>query len=1058
MATNNRDVKLTLNVGVNGTEDVAGLAGSLDDVATAGTSAAPGVEKLGAELATLAAKTKELRQAEAAAKAEVIAQKTARDEQRDALAKLRAESDRAARSTQEFQAQERALKLAIIDGSAAIRAKQSALEQAATSARVAAAAEQRLTEQIRAGAAQQAAAHATVGKSLESLGAQLRTIQQLAGAAVGGQLLGGLAGDVAKTADAYANLAARIKLVTGEGQGFTTAFNGVFEVATRTNTAVEQTGTLFARIAEAGKLIGVSTAEALHLTESINQAVQISGASADSSNAAVTQLIQGLQSGVLRGDEFNSVMEQAPRLAKALADGLGVTTGELRKLAEAGSLTAQAVIGSLQGQSAALQKEFATLPPTVGRAIQSLSNEWVRYVGEVDKAHGVSAAAAAAISGLAKHLDTLGSLLYSAGKAAAAYQALNLAQTFLGIGTAARTATAEVVALNAAQTTAGATGATAAAGAGRLAAALAGFKVFALVAVVTNLREIGTAIGETIAKWNGAGKAVAALEAQLKAEEAATRASAAAKAELAQKIQMASDKALGLTEVSRKVIAEFDDLIKKGASTSEALDKVAKSFEIKDISGIQNAGAALDALAIKGKISAAEIQAAYDAALKGIDLGTFTTNARAAFDASEQGARRLQAVLDASLREAIRRTGLDFEVISGGMGKASRSAINDTDALIAGLDRLKAQGVDTGQALTASIGKGINTADSQKAIEAVRAQVEALRGVLGDKIADGLLDQAIRKANELKDAIDKATPGINSLREAYAQLGLKTSEELARIASTNKTAWEEIRRDGTASADTLKAAFSAYAASALAATGAVGSSQRAVTEAMLKTDGAIKGLTVSFDENGKMIVRTQAEAAAALSRTNDKWREQREAVDDVTTALERQKAAMERSKKLEGQNAVDATLMFKLKKKLAEGTLTAADLADIKNVTESLDQNREINNFAQANGMMSAAGVVDDTTWAGVNAGLKSAMQALMQGGGGLNGFAGGDTSAPPTTSSTPAGVPPGQPSAPARAATHVTINLASGVDVSSRASVEKLARAIMPAIDGLQRKGLSSR
>lgn len=184
----------------------------------------------------------------------------------------------------------------------------------------------------------------------------------------------------------YATLAARIKLVTGEGAAFDTAFAGVFDVATRTNTAVEQTGILFTRLAEAGKLIGVSSAEALRLTETINQAVQLSGASADSSGAAIQQLIQGLQSGVLRGDEFNSVMEQSPRLAKALADGLGVTTGELRKMAEAGALTSQTVIASLQGQSAALQAEFESLPQTVGRALQSLSNSWIQYVGEVDKA------------------------------------------------------------------------------------------------------------------------------------------------------------------------------------------------------------------------------------------------------------------------------------------------------------------------------------------------------------------------------------------------------------------------------------------------------------------------------------------------------------------------------------------------------------------------------------------------------------------------------------------------------------------------------------------------
>ena len=84
-------------------------------------------------------------------------------------------------------------------------------------------------------------------------------------------------------------------------------------------------------------------------------------------------------------------------------------------------------------------------------------------------------------------------------------------------------------------------------------------------------------------------------------------------------------------------------------------------------------------------------------------------------------------------------------------------------------DRLAlAQGLDAGRVLTASFVNAINTADSEKALETIRAKVEEVRSVLGDKIADGLLDQAKEKAEALADALDKATPGINSVREAMA--------------------------------------------------------------------------------------------------------------------------------------------------------------------------------------------------------------------------------------------------------------------------------------------------
>src|SRR5690606_13018136 len=125
--------------------------------------------------------------------------------------------------------------------------------------------------------------------------------------------------------------------------------------------------------------------DALALTESINQAVIISGASAAASDAALTQLIQGLQSGVLRGEEFNSVMEQAPRLAAALAAGLGVTRGELRALANDGQLSSETVIRALRSQADVLRTEFAQMPQTVGRAIQNLQTEWLRFVGTLDQ-------------------------------------------------------------------------------------------------------------------------------------------------------------------------------------------------------------------------------------------------------------------------------------------------------------------------------------------------------------------------------------------------------------------------------------------------------------------------------------------------------------------------------------------------------------------------------------------------------------------------------------------------------------------------------------------------
>lgn len=838
-------------------------------------------QKLGAELSATANPTRaqtgqmqKLRDAVSSAKTEVISSNQALNQARDGL-------DKYGINTGNLSQKQVALRQSLGQVRADVQSMVPAWQESARA--------------TASSAASQTQSHRKIETGVDSIRQQLGFLTKAAGAYAAAGQFTGLIKDVAATADAYNNLQARVKLVTGEGAAFESAFEGVSQVAQRTSTSLESTGTLFAKLSESGKAIGVGQTEALRLTETVNQAIQLSGASAQASEAAVTQLIQGLQSGVLRGDEFNSVMEQSPRLARALADGLGKTTGELRKMAEAGQLSSEVVIKALQGQSAAVETEFNKLPPTVGRAIQNLSTNWTLYVGETDKATGASKTAAKAIDALANNLGTIAGYLVDAGQAAAAFTAIKLAQHFLGIGTAAAQATASVVANTAAVSAAGTASTGAAVSVGRFASILSSLKLFSVLGIVTNFKDIGTAIGEATARLVGFKDRTDEIARANKVADEIAANSVAMRKRMADATQVAIDKQFALSKAATASIAEFDKLTKAGDTSAEAIAKIGKDFDLTKSQGIRDASAVLDKLAADGKLSASEVQQAWAKALDGKDLAVFEIMAKAAFTGAAREAERLAQVSGAVLQEAIKRSGLDLEVISGGIGKAARSAINDTDAIIQGLGKLKDQGVDTGQVLTASISKGIKTADSQKAIAALQAQIESLRSKLGDKLTDGLLDQAKQKSNELKDAIDKATPGVNSLREAYATLGLKTSEELGRIAKTNKGAWEEIRKDGTASAETLKAAFTAYASSALAASGSVGSGQRAVTEETLRSAAAAKGLVVSYDAAGKLIVQTQAEAQAALSKTNSALSNQRDKVEDVVSALERQNAAQQRS-------------------------------------------------------------------------------------------------------------------------------------------------------------------
>lgn len=773
--------------------------------------------------------------------------------------------------------------------------------------------------------------HRAIGDGVDSISQQLANLQRFYVGLSSLQGLKSMATDVAQTADQVNNLQARLKLVTGEGQNFARAWEGVQDISLRTHSALEETGTLFARLAQSGKDAGLSTADAsaqaLALTETINQAIQLGGASAEASKAAITQLVQGLQSGALRGDEFNSVMEQAPRLARVLADGIGVTTGELRQMAEAGQLSGETVIKALQGQGQAVAAEFSKLPPTVGRALQDLTTNWSLYIAEVDKASSGSARAAGLINSLSANLKTIADLLIDVGQAGAATLALKTAQYFLGVSSAAQTAatavagqtTATVANTAAAQANAAALG-TAATAAGRLSAILSGLRTFTLVGLLANFKDIGTAIGEGIAQLAGFKDRTDELARAERTQNEIAKESAAARARLATAIQEAIDKQFELSKAARAALAEFDELTKKGASAAEAVKKITEGFDLSKVQGVKDFGAVLDKLAVDAKLSAAEVQAAWSAALNGKDLAAFEATARAAFTGAVREGERLTQLLDATLREATRRSGQDFDVISGGMSKASRSAINDTEAIIAGLGRLKTAGVDVERVLTASIGKGIDTADSQKAIEAVRQQIEAVRRVLGDKIADGLLDQARAKANELADALDKARPGINSVREAMAELGLKSREDLQRTADKAREAYAVIAAAGQAEGESYEAWHKRKTAAATEMLNRMLAANGGVRDAAIESRAAMEGLELATDRAGKTIVRAMGEGAQgvdglghALRQTTEQMRAQEDAMDRIEmryklsadyterqiALLEREAAAIEKAAEAE---------------------------------------------------------------------------------------------------------------------------------------------------------------
>lgn len=212
---------------------------------------------------------------------------------------------------------------------------------------------------------------------------------------------------IIRAADTYANLNARLRLVTRSASEFAQVQQQIFDISQRTRVGLEQTSDLFGSLARSTEALGVSQQDVLGVTETINQAMLVSGTSAQSAAAALVQLGQGFASGTLRGEELNSVLEQAPRLARAIADGLGVPIGKLRELGQAGELTAERVFQALQKSSQQIQREFDSLPLTIGQATTQASNALLKLIGVLDETSGASRGLAEAISSAAGFIGEL---------------------------------------------------------------------------------------------------------------------------------------------------------------------------------------------------------------------------------------------------------------------------------------------------------------------------------------------------------------------------------------------------------------------------------------------------------------------------------------------------------------------------------------------------------------------------------------------------------------------------------------------------------------------------
>ena len=249
-------------------------------------------------------------------------------------------------------------------------------------------------------------------KSLSGLSSEgKKTEAQAGGLAKAFKGLGSVLGtylslrEVMRASEEYTNLTNKLRQVTTGSDQLAYAQQSVMRVAQETTQSLSATASVYQRIAQNASTLGLTFAEVEQLTKTVSQTIALSGADAGTASGAMMQFGQALASGALRGDELNSILEGTPALAQAIARGMGVSVGELRKLGSEGKITSAAIVSALKQQAAEIDEMARNTEVTGSQAATALGNSFVAMVGTIDQATGASSKFAQKVLEMASAMD-----------------------------------------------------------------------------------------------------------------------------------------------------------------------------------------------------------------------------------------------------------------------------------------------------------------------------------------------------------------------------------------------------------------------------------------------------------------------------------------------------------------------------------------------------------------------------------------------------------------------------------------------------------------------------
>lgn len=210
-----------------------------------------------------------------------------------------------------------------------------------------------------------------------------------------------------EVADNMTQLQARIARLSTDAATAKQTFSDIAAISSRTGSSISDTTKLWETLTSSLKEAGATNAQVLNLTDTLQKIGRIGGSSTEEMANALRQFGQSIASGTIRAEEFNSIIEQMPELARQIASGLGISMGELRQRMLEGKLTAQDALNAIQDRTSQINSEFSKLPRTMSQATNSLEVSFATLVAAINNATGASTTMVSIVDSLTSALDRL---------------------------------------------------------------------------------------------------------------------------------------------------------------------------------------------------------------------------------------------------------------------------------------------------------------------------------------------------------------------------------------------------------------------------------------------------------------------------------------------------------------------------------------------------------------------------------------------------------------------------------------------------------------------------